>query len=583
MGEIKMKSAPNIRSRSSESGAALVTTVLISLLLLTASIAMLSALGASSRDTSDVLADTKAYYAAESGLQATINVLRNDSTVTYNYAVSHPNLDEKLTYANVNGISQVSVGTEGGYSINIEDPDHTSDSVTFHTTGWFIQPTVTPTPAVVSGDGKTIYIPNATAADRLELSFTDVAATTINFSNYTANPTLGTFQLRKVGNGATISSSISFQVDYQMTSPRVATRSIRATVAPIASASNPVAAITFQTQEYQLVGSEIELCGTTSSPNTGSDKCPTVSFNLSTANTSGVFYGDITAVEPYRLIVTSTGYGPNGARKQLEGIIQKNFFNDLASSSGLSMIGPGASLTFSPGQGNPTYCGVDPGIEAGQTIPQHPTCVINPNEPSGPAIGVSDPTGLQRVLTAAGNTAIVPPPAVITDGPSWQQSPQALNDFISQLRTTAQSNGRYKSTAANLQNTNDGPPYVNVSEWTSGTGITVIDGNADIGPLSGGGILVVTGNLTYSGNFNFRGTIIVTGTNGATRSGAGSGVILGNMVIAPYNPNNLAAGFGAPHFATSGGGSSDLMFSGLSTNFDGTDAITNFMLGVAEK
>jgi hypothetical protein len=139
--------------------------------------------------------------------------------------------------------------------------------------------------------------------------------------------------------------------------------------------------------------------------------------------------------------------------------------------------------------------------------------------------------------------------------------------------------------AGNFQNVNTAVPYINSSEYTSGNGVTFCEGNCDIGPISGGGILVVTGNLNYNGNFNFRGLIIVAGPPGtcATRVGAGNGVILGNMVIAPYDPNNLPGGFGSPCFATSGGGNADLIFSGLSTNFDGTSAISNFMLGVAEK
>ena len=50
--------------------------MLISALLLTASVAMLTAVGANSKNTSDVLSETKAYYAAESGLQASINVFK---------------------------------------------------------------------------------------------------------------------------------------------------------------------------------------------------------------------------------------------------------------------------------------------------------------------------------------------------------------------------------------------------------------------------------------------------------------------------------------------------------------------------
>jgi len=314
------------------------------------------------------------------------------------------------------------------------------------------------------------------------------------------------------------------------------------------------------------------------------------------SGTTQPFYADITAFEPYRLKILSTGYGPSGAQKKLEGIVERNPLDGLASPSGLSLVGPGAQLVFEPGSGNPTYCGADPGIQDGQTLPNNPTCTINQNLPTGPAIGVSDQAGLNTILAATsgngngnGNTTTInPPPAIITDSPSWQSSPTALNDFISYLRTKAQQNGRYvpySSNGTSFQNVNNSTPYVNTAENLTGQGLTVVDGDLSIGPISGGGILVVTGNLTYNGGFSWRGLIIVAGLPGSTvtRSGAGNGVILGNLVIAPYDPNNLVAGFGSPRFTTNGGGNSDLMFSGYSQNFDGTSAVSDFMDGVAEK
>src|SRR5687768_408827 len=71
------------RRFTNETGAALVTVILVSVLLLTASIALLSAVGANSANSTDVLSETKAYYAAETGLQATINILRYNCAATY--------------------------------------------------------------------------------------------------------------------------------------------------------------------------------------------------------------------------------------------------------------------------------------------------------------------------------------------------------------------------------------------------------------------------------------------------------------------------------------------------------------------
>ena len=81
-----------------ESGAALITVILVSLILLTACIALLSAVGVNSANTTDVLSETKAYYAAETGLQAAINELRYDCSATYSAAKSDPDMSTWLPY-----------------------------------------------------------------------------------------------------------------------------------------------------------------------------------------------------------------------------------------------------------------------------------------------------------------------------------------------------------------------------------------------------------------------------------------------------------------------------------------------------
>src|SRR5688572_5657607 len=85
------------RNLAGERGAALEIVIMVSLLLITASVAMLTAVGANSRNTTDVLSETKAYYAAESGLQATVNAFRN-SNASYDAGVSDPDLSGFLTY-----------------------------------------------------------------------------------------------------------------------------------------------------------------------------------------------------------------------------------------------------------------------------------------------------------------------------------------------------------------------------------------------------------------------------------------------------------------------------------------------------
>src|SRR4051812_17343456 len=70
------KESRSQKNKMNESGAALITVIMISVLLGIACIALLRAVAANSRNTTDTLSETKAFYAAESGMQATLNVLR---------------------------------------------------------------------------------------------------------------------------------------------------------------------------------------------------------------------------------------------------------------------------------------------------------------------------------------------------------------------------------------------------------------------------------------------------------------------------------------------------------------------------
>jgi type II secretory pathway component PulK len=64
---------------TAEKGAALVMVLMVSALLIIACIGMLTAAAVNTKNVSDAIAEDQAYYAAESGLQATINVLRRNT------------------------------------------------------------------------------------------------------------------------------------------------------------------------------------------------------------------------------------------------------------------------------------------------------------------------------------------------------------------------------------------------------------------------------------------------------------------------------------------------------------------------
>jgi hypothetical protein len=564
------------KGSSGESGAALIAALVATILLLTASAFLLSSVGDQSRNNSDVLSETKAYYAAESGLQSTINLLRNKN-VPYSLAVDHPTLKSEagftqgLTYApDTDGVQKVTIGPESKYKVQVYDPD-AGKPYTFSTSGSFKASVGGVTDNVSTP--RRICFPNCTDVNHSEISFTGRNNIT---ADYVTNPQLGTFTFTKVGSGAAIPAGSTFRIELVMSSPRDANRTIRGTVnaSPATSAS-----LLFEPEVYTLLGSDIEMCDVTTSPrSTPDDSCN--NLGNFTVSTSKIIYADVSPVEPYRLVVRSTGYGGNGSQKQLEGIVQKNFFDDLASESPIALIGPSAGMVFDAGNGGPVYCGVDLGYGPGDPIPNTPNCTIDPNVPTAPSIGVTDPNALGTVTSGGSKATMSPPPDYITDVPDWQSSPQAMDNFIRQYRFQAQNSGTYYGSVGGTTSFgNSSPP---IGNFTTGKGVTFCEGTCNVGPINGGGILIVTGTFNYNGNFSFNGLIVVTGPGGMNRTGGGGGQIVGNVVIAPYNPSDLSA-FLPPHFTTNGGGNSDILFGGTSSAFNGTQAVTNLMLGVAEK
>jgi Tfp pilus assembly protein PilX len=75
---MKEESLRQYRQRPGERGAALVTSLLISLLLLTAGSALLLSTGMAASNSVDATAEAQAYYAAEAGLQTALSVIRRN-------------------------------------------------------------------------------------------------------------------------------------------------------------------------------------------------------------------------------------------------------------------------------------------------------------------------------------------------------------------------------------------------------------------------------------------------------------------------------------------------------------------------
>ncbi len=575
--------------------------LLISLLLLTASAGLLMESSMNTQNVSDATAEQQAYNAAESGLQATINVLRgnviasplldtskpatdpanlisfrkaitkttsNKDTrdtaklsrwLNYNYKSSGSAVNDRITL----GVNAAAYTPQTGfaYSVDIVDTDQTGDAIDFNTSGQFFDSTnnswATNTKTYDVGGMNTRF---------LNITYTPVIDTraAINTTSGLATATdFGKFTITTIGSGTTVmNEDIRFQIIVNMTAPYSTTKVMRGWIkvgkVDLGTATN--IQFDFDSPAYDVMGSSF----------THDAEPLSVPLGKTTPVSPTTISGKVTQAEPFRLLVRSVGYGPRGARKELEAIVQKNFFNGLSAPATLTLIGEDAAgFTFIAGSSQQvTYSGKN--VVGAEIIP---------------SIGTSNQANLNKVLAnldGKGSKADITgyPANVSQELPFWLQSPDNLDKTIRDLKRVAVSSGRYFSGGAEPST---------IGNLSNATGITFVDGDLTI-RQDGGGILIVTGKLTLHGAFKFNGLIIVTGREGISRSGGGNGFLEGNTVIAPYdpalvtpeNPYDTPAKFFAPKYDISGGGNSEVVYNSNSVK-NGMTAVSNFVLGVAEK
>ena len=605
--------ATKIKKRSEEKGAAMVMALLLSFLLITACAGVLLEAAMNTANVTDAVAEQQAYNSAESGIQSAVDVLRHNTSATYvkaleKDATGKARLSNWLTYGADTGTRvQVGSGTyteqDGfAYALNISDPDNTGSAVTFATKailndcdlldatnpdlGCADQPY--PHKTYDAGGGNKLrvtYLPTIVANQDL------IADKNIN---------LGTFKIEVTGTGALIPAFNRFEIRIRMTAPYEVNRTIRGFIETNTSAATPPKII-FDATSFTMQGSIINLDFNSGAFVYYPDALPQrVGYEAAMASGDNKIKGTMSPPEPIRLLIASTGYGPRGAQKILEAVIQKNFFNGLGAPATLTLVGPktspdGSSYVFNPGSSNvTTYSGDDTAS----------TDII-------PPIGTTDPDILKDVQTAVdrhpphpfNGTVIGTPSDVSFDMPDWLSKPSELDKAVHTMYDTALGSTDASNTVTGNRFFPSGTTPASFGDPATGTNITFCDGDVTFGgnandpSAMGGGILVVTGKLTLKGNFYFKGLIVVTGKGGVVRSGGGTGEIEGNIVVAPYANNKIyddpsgtpydlypdpSDGFLAPNYDLSGGGNSTIRYNSSSVA-NGLQAISNFVLGVAEK
>jgi hypothetical protein len=285
----------------------------------------------------------------------------------------------------------------------------------------------------------------------------------------------------------------------------------------------------------------------------------------------------VLAPDPRQLLVRSTGYGPKGARKELEMVVD-NFEFLIRPPSPICIRGADsqtAPMTFDLGSSNAKkYSGVDAsgvqptqpavaislhdwtaannGLNKGATVDDPKLAILDLTDPPSPQPNPSPipnpwPPGLTPVPNSGAGSPALPPMA---NTPEFIRTAEKAREFLygvngdGGLMAVAQARGRYVNSLSGT-----------AGDYNTG-GLTFVDGDCVLD--GGGGLLIVTGNLVLRGNAQFRGIILAMGNGNVTRSGGGNAQIRGAWLVARFARN--AGPFLAPLFDVSGGGNADFRF-----------------------
>src|SRR6266404_613957 len=196
-------------------------------------------------------------------------------------------------------------------------------------------------------------------------------------------------------------------------------------------------------------------------------------------------------LQPSRLLIQTTGYGPRGARKQMSMIVARDAFDPLVPAM-MTLVGTPAgapAMSFDSGNSaNHVFSGTD-----------H-ACTDGPCPAPLPAFGTTNLIDNTLATTNAASNTTSTPAAAVVSLPAYLQSPAATRTFLDQMQALAIL-GAEAGTATYLPSGGSGNP----------SGFTFVKGDYTMGSGSSSGLLIVTGELTTHGDTNFSGLVLVLG------------------------------------------------------------------------
>ena len=555
-----MKSQSQTRTnhnRNGERGAALVTMLLASILLLGAGGALIMTTMMSATNSMTSTAEMQAYYVAESGMQSALNVLRGNSAPLVNAddrmsfrtaiipSISNGGNTGVLRFAgwlpynnpaDPNSLVPVTVGTvTGGYRITIENLDPNSHIVEFQTS------------ATIDGsDSATPYqktFGTVGGADEVTIRYSGQGSTTLtpdpNNFPLTLDSALGSFVIERPLTSTqddVVIPKTGFEITIMQSLPWVATTYLEGTFEGEVDSAGTTVKVTFD-------NASVRADGTTYALNlAGGTKVLDLTYASSPGTTS--IPAQVTSPDPKRLLIKSYGFGPLGSEKRLELMINKaNLEFDMPAGVTFRGADDCTPISFDSGSsGAKWYSGIDySGVE-----PQRPAFAVSGCDQGDVDAGIKKhDTVVDPEIGILGDDETTPG---TVDTPSFLDNANRARAYLDSLQSRAVATGRYfESTTANP---------VTINHSVNSPMYTFCDGDCTL--LGGAGVLVVTGTLTLQGNPNFKGVILVLGKGELIRNGGGNGDILGGIAVAAFN--RTAGDFTAPTFHTNGGGNSTIQY-----------------------
>ena len=265
--------------------------------------------------------------------------------------------------------------------------------------------------------------------------------------------------------------------------------------------------------------------------------------------------------KPEQLVIRVAGLGPRDSKKNMEVVVHRYTLDYPVNAVVTLPNESGNPIAFALGGSNVTST-------SGQDLDGSPTAI------SAFAVSAGDYNTTNNVIdgclpdgtNCGGSGPNVTPgdPAVLSESnaPSFLQTVTTARQFLygsEGMMQAAINQGRYFTSGTDAINS-----VASLGASHPDGVFTFVDGDLTLGPgnPTGQGTLIVTGNLTLDGNFNWNGVIMVLGEGHVYRSGGGHGNIYGAMFVAKFaRSGDETDVFQPPTFDTSGGGTANIQYS----------------------